>query len=557
MKEINILELINDYTINNFGLNDICQKYKIGKLKVKTILKANNIAIKKKGKQKLQDNFIVKDYKIEKYINHIGYHFEAIDEYTQFKTTDYMNHSGILTSHIKKTYGVEIPSLYNRRLYYMRTGNYWWEQWFKIIKVKNNEVKHCPYCDWSTKDIENKSGAFEIHLMTKHGINKYDYIKEFPHEKYYFQLVNSTLNLQMEDDENKFVICKICGKKLKKITTEHLKKHHITKDEYIKQYGFDNLVSNDYHEKLKQNAIYVNEHMNRDFSSKEEKEICDFISNLGFECYCDRKILKGKELDIFIPSKNLAIEYNGLLWHSEKFNKDKNYHLNKLIECNKKGIYLIQIFEDEYIKNKNIVLNKIRHILQCDNTWCKIPGRKCFIQEITNSEAEEFLNLNHIQGFCHSTVYMGAFYFDKLIGVMTFTHEGSEKWNLTRFATLNGYICQGVGGKMFNWFVKNYNPLEVKSFADRRWTLNGSNNLYTHLGFRLDKVLEPEYRYYNQKIDKYQRIHKFNFRKQILHKKYGFPLSMTESEMAKELGYVKIWDCGLFKYVWKKEKSED
>ena len=48
MKEINILELINDYTINNFGLNDICQKYKIGKLKVKTILKANNIAIKKK-----------------------------------------------------------------------------------------------------------------------------------------------------------------------------------------------------------------------------------------------------------------------------------------------------------------------------------------------------------------------------------------------------------------------------------------------------------------------------------------------------------------------------
>ena len=49
-----------------------------------------------------------------------------------------------------------------------------------------------------------------------------------------------------------------------------------------------------------------------------------------------------------------------------------------------------------------------------------------------------------------------------------------------------------------------------------------------------------------------ERIHKFNFRKQTLHKKYGLPLTMTESKMAKELGYYKIWDCGLYRYVWKK-----
>ena len=37
----------------------------------------------------------------------------------------------------------------------------------------------------------------------------------------------------------------------------------------------------------------------------------------------------------------------------------------------------------------------------------------------------------------------------------------------------------------------------------------------------------------------------------ILHKKYGLPLTMSETEMTEKLGYVKIYDCGLIKYVWK------
>ena len=65
-----------------------------------------------------------------------------------------------------------------------------------------------------------------------------------------------------------------------------------------------------------------------------------------------------------MPKLHIAIEYNGLRWHSEEFNKDKNYHLNKLIKCNEKGIRLIQIFEDEWIEKQEIVLKKIKHILQ-------------------------------------------------------------------------------------------------------------------------------------------------------------------------------------------------
>jgi hypothetical protein len=133
---------------------------------------------------------------------------------------------------------------------------------------------------------------------------------------------------------------------------------------------------------------------------------------------------------------------------------------------------------------------------------------------------------------------------------MSFLKENVDKWNLTRFATDNQYICCGVGGKLFNWFIKYYNPKEIKTFADRRWTVDKDNNLYTKLGFKLDKILSPDYKYIKPNI--IERYHKFNFRKQILNKKYNFSLNnITEKEMTQHLNYHRIYDCGLLRYVWK------
>lgn len=555
MKEINVKQLIEDYTINDYGLEAICKEYHIGKLKAKAILQANGVEIKKKGKQALNDDFVVKDFKIRKYVEKNGYHYEAVDKVNGFKTKDYMNDAGVLTTHIKKEYGIEIPTLYDRRMYYMRTGNYWWEQWFNIIEVENPKVKKCPYCNWETKDTENKSGAFEVHLYSKHGITKQKYLEEFPDERSYFKLVCRTNDLQMETDENKFVVCEVCGKKLTRITDVHLSKHGLTKQEYMLKYGLSGTTCNDLHHKMSEIGVAANENMTHTYSSSQEKEIKAYIETLGFDCENNRKILHGKELDVYIPSKNIAIEFNGNLWHSEKYGKDKEYHLDKLEECNKQGVKLLQIFEDEYEEHKSIVLSKIRHILGAENTnFKKIPGRRCEIKEIYRTEAEEFLNKNHIQGFTNSTLYLGAIYDNELIAVMTFLNEGDNEWNLTRFASQLGTICQGVGGKLFKHFVKKNNPKLIKSFADRRWTIDGTDNVYIKLGFKLDSILRPEYRYYNQKVDRYKRFHKFGFRKTTLNRKYGLPLSMTETEMTKELGYTRIWDCGLFKYVWRKEE---
>ena len=288
--------------------------------------------------------------------------------------------------------------------------------------------------------------------------------------------------------------------------------------------------------------------------SNVENRITEFIKELGLTVKTRvRNIIYPYELDIFIPSKNIAIEFNGLRWHSEQFKEDKNYHLNKTELCEKQNIKLFHIFEDEWIEHSKKIKSKLRQILNYNKDLPNVYARKCNIQKIDNKLGCEFLEKNHIQGFSRSSIYLGCYYNDELVGVMTFKRErkDSDKWELTRFATDITKHCVGVGGKLYKYFVRNYNPSEVKSFADRRWTLDKDNNLYTKLGFKLDEVLKPDYKYIIENSNK--RFHKFNFRKQILHKKYGLPLTMTENEMCNQIKAHKIWDCGLYKYIWKKE----
>ena len=258
-----------------------------------------------------------------------------------------------------------------------------------------------------------------------------------------------------------------------------------------------------------------------------------------------------RDIDVYIPSLNLGIEYNGLHWHSERLGKDKNYHLDKLNKCNEQGIKLIQIFEDEWIKHREICESKLKQICGL-NTNPKIYGRKCKVVEITDkNEVYEFLDKNHIQGRTGFTIALGTYYNNELVGVMTFKKEKDDFWDLNRFATDINHQCIGIGGKLFKHFIRNYSFIEIKSFADRRWTTDPTNNLYTKLGFNFDSYVPPSYWYYNPKISRIERFHKFGFRKQHLHNKYGLPLTMTEREMTETLGYTRIWDCGLIKYVYR------
>lgn len=285
-------------------------------------------------------------------------------------------------------------------------------------------------------------------------------------------------------------------------------------------------------------------------SSIKEKEISEYISSLGVVTLRnDRKLLNGEELDVFIPDYNIAIEFDGIFWHNELY-KDKNYHIGKTKKCAKQGIRLLHIFEDEWIYKKDIWKSMISNLL--GKTKNRVYARKCTIKEVSSSDASLFLENNHIQGKCGSSIRYGLYYNNELISLMTFGKTrhfiGSSKheYELLRFCNKLNTNVIGGASKLFKHFVKEHDPNSVVSYADRRWSVG---NLYAKLGFRLYNESNPNYFY----IINGKRHNRFNFRKSILVEKYGCPQEMSERDFCKSQKWWRIYDCGSLCYEWVKK----
>ena len=559
-KKINLSETeerlaINYYTsgeISNLGI--LATKFGIGKIKMRTILSKYGIIRNERGGQIKHNktNLIINNKIKELKISNDSKKLIAKCKKTGLEIDDAMNYSGALTRHILSTYGdVPIPrNTYQRKKYELQNGMKWYEEYFDIIEIDKVMTRICPICSWETSDILNKTGCFEVHLTEEHSLSLVDYLIDYPSDIVYHPKHNEFIKRTDDlNDINKSVICHICNEKMFVLSNTHLKKHNITAYDYKLLYS--GKIMNDTLS-LKTGERLMMHNINGDTitkgSSKPELEIGELLDSLKISYIKNnRTILNGKEIDFIIEDMKVGIEFNGNIHHTEFFGgKDKSYHLNKTRGANANGYKLIHIFSDEWENNKDIVLNKLTHILS-KNDGFRIGARKCILKEIPTFLKNDFLNTYHIQGEDNSNVKLGAFYNDILVGVMTFKkcNDGIE---LSRFATNYYYNISGLGSKLLKFYIKNYSPTKIISFADRRWTLDSSDNLYIKLGFKLTNILSPDYKYYNRKINNHKRFHKFGFRKKILIKKYNLNPNLTELEMIKELGYDRIWDCGLFKY---------
>jgi len=284
--------------------------------------------------------------------------------------------------------------------------------------------------------------------------------------------------------------------------------------------------------------------------SNGEKELVDFIKSI---CDCevienDRSVISPKELDIYIPSKNLAIEYNGLHWHDEN-HVELRYHLNKTITCNEKGIDLIHVFEDDWLERKDIVKSMIASRLGIYQQ--KIFARKCEIKEIEKSQAELFFNKNHLQGFAQGSLYLGLFYKDELVQAIIINKKGWHDGNveLTRMTTkLNTQVIGGFS-KLMKHISDYMNYESISSYVYRAW-FNGKG--YIESGFKIVKENPPSYSY----IINGKRIHKSYFRKDKIKKLYEnkkldfYDESKTEHENMLENKIYRIYDCGTIKVIY-------
>ncbi len=288
----------------------------------------------------------------------------------------------------------------------------------------------------------------------------------------------------------------------------------------------------------------------KDYSSKAEKEIFEYVSNLmNVEVQRNVKnILDQKELDIVVPEKNLAIEFNGLYWHSENAgDKSKEYHLQKTKSCEEREIQLIHIFEDEWITKRNIVKNRLKHITEKSEKV--IYARNCSLKEVTTENKNEFLNQYHLQSPVNDKVCYGLHYQDDIIYLMSFGRARYDSgWEIYRFCNSDVSVAGGAS-KLLNQFIENYNPEKIVSYADRRWSTK-ENTFYNKIGFEFENTTDPNYWYMKDYRD---REYRFKYRKsQLENKLEEFDSDLTEWENMQMNGYDRIWDCGNLKFVWRK-----
>ena len=99
-------------------------------------------------------------------------------------------------------------------------------------------------------------------------------------------------------------------------------------------------------------------------SSKPEIELQEFIKSLDYTILTNnRNIINPKELDIYIPELKKAIEFNGEYWHYSKKHFIPGEHGLKSNLCRKKGIKLLHIREDLWIKDKENIKIVIKNFL--------------------------------------------------------------------------------------------------------------------------------------------------------------------------------------------------
>ena len=283
-------------------------------------------------------------------------------------------------------------------------------------------------------------------------------------------------------------------------------------------------------------------------NSISEQKVLNFIKNkLNLKVISKNKdIISPYELDIYVPDKKIAIEYNGLRWHSEKFGKDKNYHLNKTELCQKQGIQLIHIFEDEWICKQKIVESRLKAIFGLSDK--RIFARKCTIKEVSSNESKLFLETNHLQGNCMSKYRYGLYYDNELVSLMTFGNKrkslGSRSedgvYEMLRFCNKLNTSVIGGASKLLKHFIEKYKPKEIISYCDRRWS-NGK--LYEKLGFKFDHYSQPNYFY----IVNGKRENRFKYRKSELVKQ-GFESNKSEHEIMLDRGIYRIYDSGTIVY---------
>ena len=277
------------------------------------------------------------------------------------------------------------------------------------------------------------------------------------------------------------------------------------------------------------------------FVSKAEAELLSYVQTLIPAVGTYKGLQNVFEVDVYVPSRGIAIEFNGLYWHSED-KRTNDYHYNKWLECKRQGVQLIQVWEDEWLEKPSVVKKMLAHKLGVSSDM-RVYARKTNAFEVEVSAARVFFEQNHIQGYGAGSIRVGLENSGVLVACGVFKKRSVDTLELVRYATRCNVI--GGQGKILKYVKTHYPEIKkIVTFADHCVSDGG---LYEALGFTKVGELKPDYKY----VINNKRVHKFGYRLKKFEADPNllFQVGMTEKELAKTNGLLRIYDAGKTKYV--------
>lgn len=419
--------------------------------------------------------------------------------------------SHIIKKYLQNKFGDEYRS-YQEAMYLVRTG-----------------LEHIPTCPVCGKYLTYNKGLHEKTFNVKY--TKFcsnECAAQNKRNKWRDRLIEQTgYNITLDNDNN-FVFHNACDKH-KEFTLTPLMAHNRCMENRINHMVICPICNP---ERNKETSI---EYIIKNILDK---------NNISYEQH-NRKLISPKELDFYLPEYNIAIECNGMYWHSEV--KYKDVTVSKVDLCSEKNIKLLTLWEYDIIHNSDKIEDIILSAIGKNK---KIYARKCVVKEIDSKTARNFIEKYHLQGYVNSSIKLGLYYNDELVEVMTFgklrvimrSKSNDGEYELYRLCTKSGYTVVGGGGKLLEYFKKHYEWTKIISYCQRDIS---DGNVYEKIGFTLDSMCKKSFFYYDYKEDKI--ISRFALRKSVVDDGSG----RTADEIIKNMGYMKCISNGNLKYIMK------
>ncbi len=273
-----------------------------------------------------------------------------------------------------------------------------------------------------------------------------------------------------------------------------------------------------------------------------QSEASQFIMDSGFEVKLnDRTIIAPLEIDIVIPSLKIAIECNGMYWHSTAKIGDRNYHLNKKMAARDAGYELIHIYDYDWYNKNEILKSILSSKMGISN---RIYARNCQIVIPSPSEQREFLDHNHMQGYTRSSFKYALVHDGEIVSMMTFsTPRFNAKYGdyeLLRYCNKIGTTVIGGPSRLYKAFKKEVGNADVYSYANDD-LYNGL--MYEKLGMKYKGHTGPSLRYWNTKSN---TAHNRSFYAKCKLKDVlpTYDESLTASQNLRNNAIYEVWGCG-------------